>query len=99
MLRHALDVLLDNALNHGEGEVRIDQHVGTDTVTITVADEGPGFADPCPDPRRALPPTVASVCRWRNDSSKPFPVGSFSTERPSTHRSTSSYNASASTEG
>ena len=45
MLRHALDVLLDNALNHGEGEVHIGQHVGTDTVTITVADEGPGFSD------------------------------------------------------
>ena len=43
MLRHALDVLLDNALNHGGGEVRIDHHVGTDTVTLTVADEGAGF--------------------------------------------------------
>ncbi len=50
MLRHALDVLLDNALTHGEGAVRIDNHVTTDTVTITVADEGPGF------PPTALPP-------------------------------------------
>jgi signal transduction histidine kinase len=48
MLRHALDVLLDNALNHGEGEVNIGQHVGPDTVTITVADEGPGFSDAAP---------------------------------------------------
>jgi signal transduction histidine kinase len=48
MLRHALDVLLDNALNHGEGEVHIGQHVGTDTVTITVADEGPGFSEAPP---------------------------------------------------
>ena len=48
MLRHALDVLLDNALTHGAGEVRIDHHVGADTVTITVADEGPGFSDSAP---------------------------------------------------
>ena len=45
MLRHALDVLLDNALGHGEGEVGIDLRVGSETVTITVADEGPGFSD------------------------------------------------------
>ncbi len=49
LLRHALDVLLDNALNHGAGEVRIDQHVGADTVTITVSDEGPGFTGAMPD--------------------------------------------------
>ena len=48
MLRHALDVLLDNALRHGAGEVRIDHHVGTDTVTITVADDGPGFSNSAP---------------------------------------------------
>ncbi|MDQ1426169.1 MAG: hypothetical protein QOD72_3667, partial [Acidimicrobiaceae bacterium] len=45
MLRHALDVLLDNALNHGAGEVRIEHHVDTDTVTISISDEGSGFAD------------------------------------------------------
>ena len=43
MLRHALDVLLDNALTHGEGEVRIALHEGADAVTISVTDEGPGF--------------------------------------------------------
>lgn len=43
MLRHALDVLLDNALTHGDGEARIDLHEGADAVTITVSDEGPGF--------------------------------------------------------
>lgn len=48
MLRHALDVLLDNALSHGEGEVRIALHGGADTVTITVTDEGPGFQPPAP---------------------------------------------------
>ena len=42
MIRHALDVLLDNALTHGEGEVGIDLHEGADAVTITVSDEGPG---------------------------------------------------------
>ena len=44
MLRHALDVLLDNSLTHGAGEVRLDHTVATDAVTITVADEGMGFA-------------------------------------------------------
>ena len=43
MLRHALDVLLDNALTHGAGEVQLDHTAATDTVTITVADDGPGF--------------------------------------------------------
>ncbi len=48
MLRHALDVLLDNALTHGAGQVRIDLHEGADAVTITVSDEGPGFHAPAP---------------------------------------------------
>ena len=54
MLRHALDVLLDNALTHGDGRVRIDLHEGADTVTITVSDEGPGFLAP---PITTSPPT------------------------------------------
>lgn len=45
VLRHALDVLLDNALNHGAGEVRIRHHVANDSVTISITDEGPGFSD------------------------------------------------------
>jgi signal transduction histidine kinase len=45
-LRHALDVLLDNALNHGAGEVHIGHRVGGHTVTLTVTDEGPGFTGP-----------------------------------------------------
>ncbi|MEY2583645.1 MAG: hypothetical protein QOE09_3494 [Ilumatobacteraceae bacterium] len=45
MLRHAMDVLLDNALTHGKGAVRVDHIVNSETVTITVADEGPGFPD------------------------------------------------------
>jgi len=53
MLRHALDVLLDNALTHGAGAARIEPHVTADTVTITVADEGPGF------PPSASPQTSA----------------------------------------
>ena len=46
MLRHALDVLLDNALIHGDGEVRVELHEGSDAITITVSDEGPGFQAP-----------------------------------------------------
>jgi signal transduction histidine kinase len=48
MVRHALDVLLDNARTHGAGAVRIDLHEGADAVTITVSDEGPGFHEPVP---------------------------------------------------
>ncbi len=43
MLRHALDVLVDNALQHGSGEVRIDLATTDEAVIITVADEGDGF--------------------------------------------------------
>ena len=45
MLRHALDVLLDNASKHGAGEVWIDHYVTAGTVTISITDEGPGFTD------------------------------------------------------
>ncbi len=44
MLRHALDVLLDNALHHGAGEVGVAVSIASDTVTVTVSDEGPGFS-------------------------------------------------------
>ena len=47
-LRHALDVLLDNALRHGAGEVRVEHTVADDTVTIAVTDDGEGFTTPAP---------------------------------------------------
>ena len=44
VLRHAIDVLLDNALHHGAGEVRIDHHITDDAVTVTISDNGHGFS-------------------------------------------------------
>jgi signal transduction histidine kinase len=44
MLQHAIDVLLDNALRHGAGEVCINHHISDDTVTVTISDNGHGFA-------------------------------------------------------
>jgi len=43
MLRHALDVLVDNALHHGDGVVRVSLHADAESATITVSDEGAGF--------------------------------------------------------
>jgi signal transduction histidine kinase len=39
----ALDVLLDNALRHGEGAVRVVVEAGGDHAHLTVEDEGPGI--------------------------------------------------------
>lgn len=55
MLRHALDVLLDNALVHGEGRTRVALHITEDAVTITVSDEGPGFAPATSIPNPSRP--------------------------------------------
>lgn len=49
-LRHGLDVLIENALVHGAGEIRIEHAFTHDTVTISVSDEGPGFSDEEPAP-------------------------------------------------
>jgi len=46
-LRHALDVLVTNALDHGAGRVTVVSAPGAGGgVTIDVSDEGPGLADP-----------------------------------------------------
>ena len=46
VLRHALDVLLDNALVHGGGDVLLGYQVAAGHVTVSVSDHGPGFAGP-----------------------------------------------------
>ena len=58
MLRHALDVLIDNALRHGGGAVNVDHTVGDDTVTVTISDDGPGFANESATSTQFDPPTV-----------------------------------------
>ncbi|MEP7202025.1 MAG: HAMP domain-containing sensor histidine kinase [Ilumatobacteraceae bacterium] len=54
LLRHALDVLLDNALRHGDGEVRIERYITPETVTLSITDEGRGFADSPADETHGL---------------------------------------------
>ncbi|HEX3620989.1 MAG TPA: HAMP domain-containing sensor histidine kinase [Acidimicrobiales bacterium] len=45
-LSHVLDVLVDNALRHGVGHVRISARTLHGAVGIAVSDQGPGIADP-----------------------------------------------------
>lgn len=56
LLKNALDALLDNALLHGAGLVRVDHHNTPRTVTISVSDEGPGF-----DGERSGPPSTTDA--------------------------------------
>jgi signal transduction histidine kinase len=44
-LRQSLDVLLDNALRHGDGTVTVTVEPYGETVLVEVADQGPGFRD------------------------------------------------------
>ena len=52
-LTHVVDVLLDNALTHGDGNVVITLHEGDDRVEVDVADDGlmPANADPFSEQR------------------------------------------------
>jgi signal transduction histidine kinase len=50
LLTTALDVLLDNALTHGAGEVAIESEVSAQTITVAVVDEGPGMPSSRPTP-------------------------------------------------
>lgn len=49
MVRHVLDVLLDNARTHGEGEVSVEATDRGEEVVVLVDDEGVGFPDPMTD--------------------------------------------------
>jgi signal transduction histidine kinase len=45
-IHHVVDVLLDNALEHGGGETRVAVDELADGLLIEVSDEGAGLADP-----------------------------------------------------
>jgi len=60
MLRHAIDVLLDNALRHGAGEVCITHNISDDAVTVTISDSGHGFANDT-EPHDDLDPSSTPV--------------------------------------
>jgi signal transduction histidine kinase len=53
-LRHGLDVLIENALVHGAGEIRIEQAFNHDTVTISVVAASFGFSGEEPAPGHGL---------------------------------------------
>jgi two-component system OmpR family sensor kinase len=44
-LEHALSNLVENALRHGAGEIRLTATASAETVALQVSDEGPGFPD------------------------------------------------------
>ena len=54
ILRQALDVLVDNALEHGADEVLIEHHAHSETLTISISDEGAGLTNSPPDDLHGL---------------------------------------------
>jgi signal transduction histidine kinase len=44
-IRHVLDVLVDNALHHGKGDIRVEVRGSGESVTVDVSDEGPAPRD------------------------------------------------------
>lgn len=61
LLKHVLDVLLDNALRHGAGTVNVRISVHPDIVKITVSDEGPGFTTAGGSPQQTSEAPEAST--------------------------------------
>ena len=54
LLRQAFDTLLDNALTHGAGEVRVETRFTDESITVAITDHGQGF--PPDDPNATSAP-------------------------------------------
>ena len=82
-LRHALDVLIENALLHGAGTVTLDHHAGEGSVTISVSDGGPGFE---PTSQGRIITTRADIAAASKatdpDRSDRYPAGTAGPARP-----------------
>ncbi|MGI8754334.1 MAG: HAMP domain-containing sensor histidine kinase [Acidimicrobiales bacterium] len=53
LIRQAFDTILDNAVRHGAGEVRLSVRTTDESATVTVTDKGPGFPDATEAPERS----------------------------------------------
>ena len=64
-IRHVVDVLVDNALHHGKGDINVVVHGDAATAAVDISDEGPARATAIRSPTPAAIRRTASGCAWR----------------------------------